>query len=53
MAASADATATVNGEIITARLEFRARDIVLFNTLGVLTNWKITVGAQQYKEWKS
>jgi len=51
---SPSATATVDYEstsrIITTQLKFPAREVVLFNTLGVMTGWEIEVSAQQYKE---
>ena len=36
---------------VSSSLTYRARDVVLFNTLAVLGDWKITVRAQQYVEW--
>ena len=37
---------------VSTTLTYRARDVVLFNTLGVMSNWTIAVRSQQYVEWK-
>jgi Flp pilus assembly protein TadG len=36
---------------VATTLTYRARDVVMFNTLGVLGNWTMTVQAKQYVEW--
>lgn len=37
---------------VSSSLTYRARDVVLFNTLGVMSGWRISVQAQQYVERK-
>lgn len=37
--------------VVETTMEIPARDLVLFNTLGVLSGWKITISTQQYVEW--
>ena len=36
---------------VTTRLTYRARDVVMFNALNVLSGWTITVQASQFVEW--
>jgi Flp pilus assembly protein TadG len=54
-AGDANVTATTTPDsdsgTVSSSLTYRARDVVLFNSLGVLGNWTITVQAQQYVEW--
>ena len=52
LSASADATTTADPSAgtVSTTLVYPAREVVLFNTLGVLGGWAITVQAQQYVE---
>jgi hypothetical protein len=45
------ATATnVSEGLVSSSLQYPASEVVLFNTLNVLSGWEITVTAQQYVE---
>jgi len=46
----ADARMAIATGVVSTSLEFPAKDVVLFNTLGVLGGWSIRVQAQQYLE---
>ena len=52
-AANVDVVTTPDSDsgTVSSSLTYRARDVVAFNTLGVLSNWTITVQTQQYVEW--
>jgi Flp pilus assembly protein TadG len=52
-AANVDAVTTTDktGGTVSTTLTYRARDVVPFNTLGVMSGWTISVQAQQFVEW--
>ena len=53
-APNAEAITTTDSEhgTVSTTLQYPAGDVVPFNTLGVLGNWKIAVRARQHLEWE-